>query len=311
MKDALALPRYISHHTRRVAELTDAELWARYFSLGGMGSPADLEAYLGGGVAPSRRDRAVLAQALDERFSELGYADAPTEDAADVRLGLLGSFSLRVDGRAVHVPMNAQRLLCFLALHDGMLLRHHVAGSLWGDSTDSRAAGSLRTALWRLRSGVSLVDVHDSHLRLASDVVVDVRSGEAQARRLLDDTLDLDEADADAALLSVDLLSDWTEDWVLVRREFHTQLRVRALEALCRRLCGMRRFGEAVESGMLAVSAEPLRESSQRTLLLAHLADENVSEAISLYGAYRDLLHDELGLAPSADMRALVAHLGQ
>ncbi len=39
------------------------------------------------------------------------------------RLGLLGSFSLDVGTKSVRLPLNAQRLVCFLALNDGELLR--------------------------------------------------------------------------------------------------------------------------------------------------------------------------------------------
>jgi len=231
-------------------------------------------------------------------------------DEPPVELGLLGSFRLRVDSEPERLAMNGQRLVCFLALHDGMLLRRHVAGSLWGDTTQRHASGSLRSALWRLGgSGHVLVDVEDSHLRLCPRVAVDMHASEALARRLLDDSHDLSEADLDDALLSVDLLPGWTEDWVLVRREYHTQLRLRALEALCRRLSGMGRFGQAVQAGTLAVSGEPLRESAQRVLVMVHLAEGNVAAAVKQYDSFRELLRDELRLDPSSQMQMLVRGL--
>jgi DNA-binding SARP family transcriptional activator len=202
--------------------------------------------------------------------------------------------------------MNAQRLVCFLALHDGLLLRQHVAGSLWGDATDVRAAGSLRSALWRLGHPVHpLVEVQDTHIRLAPGVAVDVHAEESRALRVLDEAEDLSEADLDDAVLSAHLLPDWTEDWVLVRREYHAQLRLRALEAICRRLTKMGRLGQAVQAGMQAVSMEPLRESAQRALVAAHLAEGNVSAAHQQYGSFRELLVAELQLEPSLDMQAL------
>jgi DNA-binding SARP family transcriptional activator len=227
-----------------------------------------------------------------------------------VQLALLGSFNLRIDAAPVQVPMNAQRLVCFLALHEGLLLRQHVAGSLWGDVTERRAAGSLRSALWRLGHPTHpLVEVADTHLRLSPVVSVDVRASEALARRILDASNDLTEVDMDAGLLSADLLPDWTEDWVLVIREYHRQLRLRALETLCDRLTGMKRFGQAVQAGMLAVSIEPLRESAQRMLITAHLAEGNTAAATDAYDAFRELLRDALNLDPSADMASLVREL--
>lgn len=228
------------------------------------------------------------------------------------RLGVLGSFSLQIDGELTSLPMNAQRLVCFLALHDGALLRQHVAGSLWGDTTDQLASGSLRSALWRLGHPVHpLVEVDDVHLRLAPNVAVDIYSSEELARRVLDDAHELSESDMDGALLASELLPDWTEDWVLLRRENHTQLRLRALEALCRRLTDMGRFGQAVQAGMLAVSGEPLRESAQRSLIGAHIAEGNIDAATTQFDSFRELLHDKLDLEPSEEMQSLVKELNR
>lgn len=234
----------------------------------------------------------------------------PSLPSGGVQLGLLGSFSLRIDTRAVRLPMSAQRLVSFLALHDGELLREHVAGSLWGDVTERRAAGSLRSALWRLGHPTHpLVQVSDAHIRLSPVVAVDLRASEALALRILDPLRELAETDFDEAPLAQDLLPDWSEDWVLVKREYHAQLRMRALEALCRRLSEAGRFGQAVQAGMLAVAAEPLRESAQRTLIAVHLAEGNAGEALKRFESFRALLRDELDLEPSREMEALVEGL--
>lgn len=228
------------------------------------------------------------------------------------RLGLLGGFRLTVDAEDIPLPMNAQRLVCFLALHDQPLLRTFVGGSLWGDSTDLLAGGSLRSALWRLRHATyPVVALTSDHIALSPSLVVDLREGKALAHRVLDPSQELDDvAEVNEEVLSVDLLPDWTEDWVLMERESYHQLRLRALEALCRRLSAKGRFGQAVQAGLAAVSGEPLRESARRALIEAHLAEHNVAAALREYESFRQLLHDELGLAPSEDMRALVEGLG-
>jgi DNA-binding SARP family transcriptional activator len=226
------------------------------------------------------------------------------------RLGLLGSFSLHVGAEPLRLPLNAQRLVVFLALHDGELLREYVAGSLWGDVTEHHAAGSLRSALWRLGHPTHpVVEVADAHLRLSPNVIVDMRTTEALARRILDDSTHLSEADMDEVSLSQDLLPDWTEDWVMTKREYHTQLRLRALEALCLRLSALGRHGQATQAGLLAVSVEPLRESAQRVLIASHLADGNVSAAHEQYDSFRNLLRRELDIEPSREMQLLVEGL--
>ncbi len=57
---------------RQAAGLSHDELWVRYFELGGMAMPVEVEAYLCGLVIPSVHDHEVLVHALNERFSELG-----------------------------------------------------------------------------------------------------------------------------------------------------------------------------------------------------------------------------------------------
>jgi hypothetical protein len=57
---------------RRDACLSHSDLLLRYFELGGMSSAMELEAFLCGALQPSAHDREVIAQALNERFVELG-----------------------------------------------------------------------------------------------------------------------------------------------------------------------------------------------------------------------------------------------
>jgi DNA-binding SARP family transcriptional activator len=53
---------------------------------------------------------------------------------------------------------------------------------------------------------------------------------------------------------------------------------------------------------MLAVSAEPLRESAQLALLRAHVAEGNLVEARRGCRTYCDLLRRELGVEPSTEL---------
>jgi len=240
-----------------------------------------------------------------------GAGSSPVTTDTPVRLGLLGGFRLLIETEEVALPMNAQRLVCFLALHEQPLLRTFVGGSLWGESTEHRAGGSLRSALWRLRHpSYSLISLTSDHIALSPTVAVDFREAELLAHRVLDPSQDLDDvANVNEEVLATDLLPDWTEDWVLMERERYHQLRLRALEALCRRLRSKGRFGQAVQAGLAAVSGEPLRESARRVLIEAHLGEGNAAAALREYESFRALLHDELGLEPSEAMQALVEGL--
>jgi len=89
-----------------------------------------------------------------------------------------------------------------------------------------------------------------------------------------------------------------------MERERIRQRILHALEALSERLASAGRFADAIEAAMLAASAEPLRESAQRALIRAHIAEGNLTEARRSYRAYHDLMHRELGVRPSADFGA-------
>jgi DNA-binding SARP family transcriptional activator len=226
------------------------------------------------------------------------------------RLSLLGSFQLSCDDGPVPVPLPVQRLLAFLAFRDHPAQRQYVACMLWLDTSDARAMGSLRSALWSLRRCASgSVESTSRGLRLAADVAVDVSEASALANRLLDPTTELDLVATGWSSLLEDVLPDWYDDWVIMERERFRQLRVYALEALCESLLAARDFAGAAKAALEAVRAEPLRESAHRALIRVYLAEGNQAQAMLHHYSFRQLLHDRLGLEPSAEMTALLAGL--
>ena len=62
----------VLEQARRDAGLSVADLWYRYFALGGMRAALDVEAYLYGALVADPYDRDLLSVALNERFAELG-----------------------------------------------------------------------------------------------------------------------------------------------------------------------------------------------------------------------------------------------
>jgi DNA-binding SARP family transcriptional activator len=224
---------------------------------------------------------------------------------------LLGAFALSYEGRETGISVPAQRLLAFLAVHDHAVLRDHVAETLWLDSTQERAAGSLRSALFKLRQAVSceLVEVSQGRLRLASAVAVDMREATAWAHSVLDPAATEAQLSIDRLPLASDMLPDWYDEWVVLERERFRQLRVHALETLCARLTSIGRFADAIEVGMSAIMSDPLRESAHRAVMKVHLAEGNRAEALDIYQRFRGRLRDALGLTPSALMDELVGQI--
>lgn len=228
---------------------------------------------------------------------------APIESG--LQLDLLGGFEVRVDRDPFRLPASAQRVVAFVALHERPLRRVYVAGSLWPDVQEERAAASLRSALWRIHRHGRLIESCRDQLRLAGGVRLDLREAEAAARGQLDYRSD-DELEVDISLLVRDLLPGWYDDWIVIERERFRQLRLRALDALCDRLTLAGRLDAALDAGLLSIAGEPLRESAHRALIRVHLADGNVGEALRQYRLCRRLLREQLGIEPSERMRELV-----
>jgi hypothetical protein len=67
---------------RRELGLSVAELWWRYFAIGGIRSELEIEAILYQALVPSSADRDMISVALNERYKELG-GDHPMPYADD------------------------------------------------------------------------------------------------------------------------------------------------------------------------------------------------------------------------------------
>jgi DNA-binding SARP family transcriptional activator len=211
--------------------------------------------------------------------------------------------------RRTDVPEGSKRLLAFVVLHHGRVERRHAAGSLWPKGDDHRAAGNLRSSLWRLRgAGIDVLSSDKWSLRLHHDVLVDAQLTLDWANRLITNTSYAD----DLAILpyrvdALDLLPGLYDDWIVIERERMRQRMLHALEALSQLLAQAGRYADAVEAALTAVNAEPLRESAQRALIEAHRAEGNWVEVRRTYIAYRDLVRRELGVEPSRNLTVLVS----
>ena len=72
----------VLEHARREVGLSVADLWLRYFTLGGMSTALEVEGVLFGALRATDHERDLLAVALNERFAELG-GDHPVPYAGD------------------------------------------------------------------------------------------------------------------------------------------------------------------------------------------------------------------------------------
>jgi len=232
---------------------------------------------------------------------------------APIQVRLLGCLEVTSGGEVIGLPSSAQRLVAYLAVQRAPVSRAQAAGTLWADSPEERAGASLRSALWRLGlAGGALVRATPGALALGPDVAVDLHVAVTRAHRLIGWEEDAS-GPADPAeerrnwhALSGELLPGWYDEWVIIERERFNQLRLHALEALCRSLTAQARFGPAVEAGHAAVAADPLRESAHRVLAEAFVAEGNRSDALHQFSLYRTRCREELGCDPSPQFARLV-----
>lgn len=223
---------------------------------------------------------------------------------------LFGGPYVMLNGSRHEVPEGSKRLLVFVALGNSKVARRYAAGALWPTGDEERAAGNLRSALWRLRcAGIDLVDSDKQGLLLRPGTVVDVNVVWEWAERLARGTASPGDLGAvnwrDAAL---DLLPGWYDDWVIFERERLRQRLMHALERLSRHLVQAGRYAEAVEAALCAVSADPLRESATRALIEAHLAEGNLADGRRAYDRYRAIVCRELGVEPGTELGRLVGY---
>ena len=236
---------------------------------------------------------------------------AGRETRSTIRLRLLQGFALSHGGAPIDVSMSEQRLLAFLAVNRRPLPRTFVASALWLDSSERHALGNLRSAIWRLqKANGKLVEATRMQVGLGSEVRVDLQDAGSLAGRVLGPPAKLDPADVDEAMLCGELLPGWYDEWVVVERERLRQIQLHALEALCSRLLASGDYARAVQVGLAATAAEPLRESAHRLLIQVHLAEGNRAEAVRQFEIYRNLITVELGIEPSTSIKHLLTRGG-
>jgi DNA-binding SARP family transcriptional activator len=222
-------------------------------------------------------------------------------------LSLLGAWRLRHGGTAVTVATREQKLLACLGLL-GCRHRSFLSGLLWPKSSESQAAGNLRTSVWcishafphLLQAGADTLELEESVRLDVKGLQRQVEALQAQPQATIPDSY-LD------TLGRADLLPGWYDDWVVFEQERFRQLRLGALESLARQHLEAGEPGRAVIAALSAAGIEPLRESAHLLLVQAHLAAGNRAAAGRAYTMFASRLYDELGVPPTDQLSELVS----
>jgi DNA-binding SARP family transcriptional activator len=214
-----------------------------------------------------------------------------------------------VVGRFVVRPMiklstPARKLVGYLALCYGEASRVRAAESLWPDMPEEAGRANLRRSLWQVPRG--WIDVVGDTLILNADCDMGAMRV-AAATAISGGSLTFDQID----ILSEDLLPGWHDEWATDKQDEIRSLRVQALEAACRSLCACGNHALAIQAGVAALLAEPLRESAAAALIEAHIAQNNRFDAIRCYRALAKRLDAELGVLPDNALSQRIESLQQ
>lgn len=242
-----------------------------------------------------------------------------------LRLRLLGSFQCAVDGRPVpgvwYDKMRA--LLAYLAVqpaHDHR--REALAELLWSSSDPVTARGNLRRTLSDLRRvleapmGRPVFDATKHTIRFLAEADVDALQFGAHATQMpAHDTAQQCREQA-ATLYQGEFMAGFHlpdcppfEDWLLVQRESLHRRALALLEQLANVDERLGRLGPALQFALRHVELDPWDEAAHRRVMRLHALSGQPGAALAQFDACCRELKKELGLAPSADTRALAERI--
>ncbi len=223
------------------------------------------------------------------------------------------------------LPLCAQsrNLLAYLALARGQArTRSQLSRALRGDGAEPARAGSISSALWRLRQtlesppfapGELLSAQRDGLIGLRADAPlrVDVDSYLQHVLPVL--ALPLADVDAAAeaglrqgvALYTGELLPGAHDDWVLREREKLRQIQLNALGRLVQLSVRAGDASAGVRHAQAILDIDDLREDVHRDLMRLYLLAGQRALALRQYESCRQVLRRELSIVPMPETQAL------
>jgi SARP family transcriptional regulator, regulator of embCAB operon len=229
---------------------------------------------------------------------------------ARTKVQLCGRLAFELDGERVEerLPGRQGRLLfAFLTTNrNRTLTRAQVLDALWPDGRD----GGLAPLLSKLRRIVPLAGLR---LTLPPSAWVDIEAAADGVHR------------AESAIAQGDFHRAWgpsqvamfvsgreflpgeESPWIDDARRRLGEMHLRALEAYAQAGLGIggTELAAAMRAGRELTRREPYRETGYRLLMDALTRQGNAAEALLIYDQLRARLHDDLGVAPSAETQEL------
>ncbi|MBR2816468.1 MAG: winged helix-turn-helix domain-containing protein [Reyranella sp.] len=223
-------------------------------------------------------------------------------------INLLGPFELRTgQGPSPKLPKKAQALLCFLAIGRGRpMSRDQLSTLLWGDTPTEQARQSLRQSLSSLRTALG---AKDAPLLVANATDVMLAGGDGisvDTETFLDLSASAEIEDLERAgglyrgelLAGLHVEADPFERWLGAERQKWLGVQLELQNRLAMIQAKVGRLAEAIASAQRVVELDPLNEPAHRLLMQLLARSEQRAAALRQYEQCREILHQELGVAP-------------
>lgn len=227
-----------------------------------------------------------------------------------LHIHLFGHLRLFVDGRPQKFSAlpKATPLLAYILLNRSTHIpRDTLAYTLWPDVPESEAKANLRRHLHELRRNLPpapeslpwiLAETQQVQWNPAAPVWIDVAEFEIAVQQP-------DRRVEAAALYTGDLLQNVYEEWLEPERERLRNLYLQTLEQLVERSRQQADLLQAINYCQQILHYDPWRENIIRALMRLRLESGDRAGALQEYQRFKQRLHEELGVAPMPETRAL------
>jgi SARP family transcriptional regulator, regulator of embCAB operon len=236
-----------------------------------------------------------------------------------VRIQICGPLAIERDGERLDalLPGRQGRLLfTYLVVNRHRNLpRDELAEALWREPDPAAVDTRLNPLLSKLRRvfGAGAVEGRSTLRLCLPEAWVDLEAAAEAIHRAESSVAQQDWARAWGPALTALFVAERGflpgEDapWVDEIRHHLTELRLRALECYAAAALGLggTELAAAVRAGRQLTRLAPLRESGYRYLMRALAAQDNLAEALGVYGRLCECLRDQLGVSPSPATREL------
>lgn len=230
-----------------------------------------------------------------------------------LHLKLLGEPQVTVEGTPLRgfISSKAQALLFYLAVSAQPQSRDTLATLFWADMGESMARKNLTKALSNLRKLIGthlVIDNHTAAMNMTDDVWVDVLE---LYRAAADENTppDIDALTSTLDLYNGDFLSGFLvknaplfDEWAWAERERCHQVVVSILKTVSDSLMTLEDFESAIRYLQRLLTVDPLNEPAHLRLMQSFVSSNQRSAALAQYDVCRQILADELGVEPMAQI---------